>query len=278
MQLNKLAEILTSIFTDTPAPERSSSAQANDQEVDIAGVNTVKAAESELCHTDANELAAYVDAELNGQPVATEFPQLHAALDTCETCRTAYLELKHLLQLEQAGELIEPSRPGKFDFSYLKPAVAPNGTPHPALFNQTTPAAVERTVDYVTWRLSDLRRMVVTLSEEFIAALQPASPQYATLKSAGDELFRLDSPDMADDLTVTVSARAKRRDADQYVVSVDAQIPSRGGWPNLAGTNVTLLVDGQAVATRQTDAFGKAVFDAVARNDLGRMEIAVESA
>ncbi|MEZ4707633.1 MAG: hypothetical protein R3A44_10525 [Caldilineaceae bacterium] len=276
MQLNKLAEILTSIFTDTPAPERSS-AQASDQEADIAGVNTVEAAESELCHTDANELAAYVDAELNGQPVATEFPQLHAALDTCETCRTAYLELKHLLQLEQAGELREPSRPGKFDFSYLKSAVSTNGKPSAALFHLTMPILAERTVDDVTWRLTELRRMVVTFSEEFVAALQPKSLQYATLKSAGDELFRVDSADMADDLNVTVSARAKRRDADQYVVSVDAQIPSRGGWPNLAGTNVTLLVDGQAVATRQTDAFGKAVFDAVARNDLGRMEIAVEA-
>ncbi|MEZ4660855.1 MAG: hypothetical protein R2911_25165 [Caldilineaceae bacterium] len=184
--------------------------------------------------------------------------------------------------MEQAGELIEPSRPGKFDFSYLKSAAAANGTLYAALFHPTTPAVAERTVDDVTWRLTELRRMVVTFSEEFVAALQPKSLQYATLKSAGDELFRVDSADMAADLNVTVSARPKRRTADQsaiqYVVSVDAQIPSRGGWPNLAGTNVTLLVDGQAVATRQTDAFGKVVFDAVARADLGRMEVAVEAA
>ncbi|MEZ4660854.1 MAG: hypothetical protein R2911_25160 [Caldilineaceae bacterium] len=72
MQLNKLAEILTSIFTDTPDPERSN-AQGIDEGADIAGANTVDAAETELCHTDANELAAYVDAELNGQPVARNF-------------------------------------------------------------------------------------------------------------------------------------------------------------------------------------------------------------
>ncbi|MCB0098629.1 MAG: hypothetical protein KDE46_23005, partial [Caldilineaceae bacterium] len=128
-----------------------------------------------------------------------------------------------------------------------------------------------------TWRLADWHRMVVTFSDQFITAIQPAAPRYATLRAVGDKLFQIDSQDLAADLTVTIAGRPQRNDSGQCVISVDAQIPSRGGWPNLAGTNVTLWVNEKVVATRQTDAFGQAVFDGVPRDDLGHMQVSVEA-
>ncbi|MCB0086717.1 MAG: hypothetical protein KDE54_02295 [Caldilineaceae bacterium] len=272
MQLDKLVEILTSIFTDLPSPEHMERAERSGEEADGASMGTSAVEEAELCHTDANELAAYVDAELNDQPLDAEFPQLRAALVQCESCRTAYLELKHLLALERDGQLAEPPKPGNFDFGYLKSAgVAAGIAPLPAF------AVVERTIDHVTWRLADLHRMVVTFSDQFITAIRPAASKYATLRSVGGNLFQIDSQDLAADLTVTIAGRPQRNNSEQCVVSVDAQIPSRGGWPNLAGTSVTLWVNEKAVATRQTDAFGQAIFDGVPRDHLGRMQVSVEA-
>lgn len=268
MRQNKVAKILTSIFSNDYAGEGGAGNFAQHREGEKVRASHFEDMDSVLCHTDDNELTAYVEAELNGQPVAALYPELKQALDECENCHTAYLELKELLQLVQKDELVEPAAPATFDFSYLKRATA---APPPI-------STWEQSINHVTWRLLNLKKLVVSLSDDFIQSLQTPSLQATTLKSVGDDLFQLVSPAMAPDMAVTISARAKRRQPDRYVIGIDVQIPSRGGWPNLGGSSVTLLVDGQAVETRETDAFGKVLFDGVGHADLAQVELWVEAA
>ena len=75
-----------------------------------------------------------------------------------------------------------------------------------------------------------------------------------------------------------ISAEAQRRDPQLLTLEVAVDIPSRGGWPNLAGSAVILrrgpdeLIDEQ-----ETDAFGKVTFEDVRVEDLPLLvfEIAV---
>ena len=55
------------------------------------------------------------------------------------------------------------------------------------------------------------------------------------------------------------------------MVIVEVSIPSRGGWPNLADTNVTLKRDDLELETQLTDAFGKAVFEGICTDDLAHL-------
>ena len=71
-----------------------------------------------------------------------------------------------------------------------------------------------------------------------------------------------------DDLDVRISAEAQRRDPQLLTLEVAVDIPSRGGWPHLAGSVVTLRRGADLIDEQETDAFGKAVFDNVPTADL----------
>ena len=60
------------------------------------------------------------------------------------------------------------------------------------------------------------------------------------------------------------------------MLTVDVNIPSRGGWPELAGSRVTLRRNDIKLATQETDAFGKAVFEGIAIAELPTFVIEVE--
>jgi hypothetical protein len=221
-----------------------------------------------LCHANQDELYAYVDAELNNLPVATLYPLLHSQLATCESCRLVYEDLKALLTMERNGTLVQPPVPASFDFTYLTQSVGAGAKPVSA-------NRVEKVVDHILWHLTDVGRLVMALSAEFVQSLQLDAPQPAFLKSTANDLFAVSSPDIADDLRVTVTARAKRRDPERCTITVTADIPSRNGWPHLGGTAVTVMVGGREVETLSTDAYGKVIFADIDRNDLAQLVLTV---
>jgi hypothetical protein len=220
------------------------------------------------CHANQDELSSYIDAELDNLPAATLYPALHSQLASCESCRVAYEELKALLMMERRENFATPPVSGTFDFTYL--------TELPKIVADSEDAIrTERVVDHVTWRLTDFGRLIVVFSAEFMQSLQPVLPRPASLKSASSDLFAVSSLDIADDLKVIIAAREKRRDRDHCTITVDADIPSRGGWPHLGGTAVTLSIGGREVETLYTDALGKVVFDGIARKDLSQLAVIV---
>lgn len=197
------------------------------------------------CAACQDQLAAFVDAELAGQPAGRRFPAVALHLEQCPACQQAYQELSALLALERAGELATPPAPASFDFSYLpsRPAAAPA---------QSKP-----------WRLDALGRLVIEFSAELLRSLQGPALQPALLKSDAPVGLRYELANAVDDLAVRIEAEPQRRDPQRLTVEVEVEIPSRGGWPQLAGSVVVLRRGDELLDQQETDPFGKAVFEDV---------------
>lgn len=231
--MNQTKTILQAVFDEPPLPPDCAACQA--------------------------DLAAVIDAELEGQPVADRFPEVTAHLVTCTDCQQAYAELKTLLSAEWQGRLEVPSVAAAFDFSYLPEAgkdVAPR-----------------------SWRLDELGRLVIQLSADLLRGLQGPAWQPSYLKSANAPTLDYHLAGEVDDLNVHIIAEPTRSDPQRLMIEVEVEVPNRGGWPHLAGSLVTLRrATGEVVEVQETDAFGKVVFQAVPAVDLPEMVFEIEYA
>lgn len=231
------------------------------------------------CHPNQADIVAYVEVELEHGHAAAHNPVLQRQIATCASCHTLYTELKALLQLERTEQLVEPPS-ATFDLTFLQE----KANAQAQVRNQTAlaapPTAARRQVDSLRWRVNELGHLLVALSAEFLETLQPA-PKAAYLKAPVRNLFTVTSPplgtDLGADLTVTLAVNTPRRQPEACIVNVTADIPSRGGWPNLGGITVKLALDDVTIATGTTDAFGKVAFAGIARTDLSRLQITVIS-
>ena len=234
---------------------------------------------AEPCQACQAGLAAYVDAELAGQPAAGLFPAVSEHLTTCAACRLELAELRSLLELERQGRLEQPPVPGEFDFGYLQ--IGPFAEERSNLDigdSQIGPFAEERSNRSGGWRMNALGRLVIQFSADLLSALQPPTLQPGYLKGSAPSSLSYDLTDQIEDLNVRIHVEASRRDPQTATLEVEVDIPSHGGWPNLAGSAVILgrgpdeLIDEQ-----ETDAFGKVTFEDVRVEDLPLLifEIAV---
>ena len=264
MNQEELKRVLTEVYADT--------GDVIDELVDYA---VTALPEDVRCHTNQDEIIVYIEAELDGRNAAALFPQVDEQLTSCASCRVVYEEMKALLAMEQAGTLLDPPKAANLDLSFLpQPVSAEQEVGAVTVSAAGAGSTKAHGAQSIQWILNDVGQMIITLSSEFMAALQP-SPQLAHLKAAADELFVVTSPPIIDTMIVTLTARTKRRNQEQCVVGVAVDIPDRGGWPNLGNTQVRLFIGGDTVAEQYTDAFGKVVFDEVAQADLGRIRVMV---
>jgi hypothetical protein len=123
---------------------------------------------------------------------------------------------------------------------------------------------------------------VIEFSAELIRSLQSAAapPAFATARHKSTQapavIYQFTLNDAADDLEVVMMAERARNTPDRCTVTVDVNIPSRGGWPNLAGTRVLLRRQGLLVAEQLTDAYGKAIFSGIMIDDLSLLVCEIE--
>lgn len=211
------------------------------------------------CAPCQEQLAAYVDAHLAGQPAGTRFPAVAAHLDRCADCQQAYQELMALLTLERSGKLAPPPVAPSFDFSYLPPRPAAQPAARP-------------------WRLDGLGRLVIQWTAELLASLSGPALQPAMLKSAAPAGLRYELAGAVDDLAVRIEAEPQRGDPQRWTVEVAVDIPSRGGWPHLAGNLVTLRRGDATLDQQETDPYGKALFDDLPASALPQLSFTVERA
>lgn len=207
------------------------------------------------CPTCDSQLAAFVDAELAGAAVEARFPAVAAHLAQCSHCQQAHQELRALLHLERAGKLAVPSAPARFDFSYLPsrpPAAAAPAQPKP-------------------WRLDALGRLVIEFTAELLRNLPGPTLQPAMLKGEPLASLRYELADVVDDVAVRIEVEPQRRNPQRLTIEVDVEIPSRGGWPHLAGSVVALRRGDELIDKQETDSFGKALFDGVPAADLPQL-------
>lgn len=210
-------------------------------------------------------LLDYISAELNGQDAAALYPAFHKHLAQLPECWQEYSEMKQLLLLERTAQLVAPPLPGTFDLSFLRKGAAP--------LKDMTAAPVAP-----FWRLA-ADRVIIAFSTEVLQTFQPPAvqPAYATARAEQGAQIRYQFALMqeVEDLRVTVTVRDKVTHPDRCTLIVEADIPSRGGWPNLGDTEVVLKQGDQLREQQQTDAFGKVVFADIPSSDLAHLVIEI---
>ncbi|MDQ1301102.1 MAG: hypothetical protein QG637_1023 [Chloroflexota bacterium] len=206
---------------------------------------------SQECRITQAVLSVLVEASLAGRAPASVDAAAWAHIQDCPACGPLYRDALALVQAERNAALETPPLTARFDFAYLGAgAEAP------------TPAAANP-----LWWLDELGRLVIRFTADLLASLQPPALQPAYLKGAGEaagETIRV----VADDLAAHIRAEAHAPGEERCVVEVAVEIPSRGGWPNLAGITVSLRQGAAELASQETDAFGHAVFDDVPTSNL----------
>lgn len=220
--------------------------------------------ETPACEACQDVLPAYVDTELNEDDPVLAFPRVHAHLSDCASCLHAHEELKTLLQMERSDALAQPPQPGEFNFSYLETS---NEQPAPA--SQTS-----------FWRLDELGKLIIELTDDLLQSLQMPSLQPSYLKhtpGSPKQLLLLGMSSEIDDIAVTINAEENQHDPTLCAMTVKVDIFSRDGWPNLAGTEVTVGKGVTVITTESTDAFGHALFQGILVDDLPCLNIVVNT-
>jgi len=212
------------------------------------------------CQECQDLLPDYLQAEMDGRAHEDRWRPVALHLGTCPHCSAVYATLFDLAEL-----------------AYGERGTEPPHYPVPKLpFLRAKKAAPPQSLE-IPWRLDELGRLIIEFSAEVVRMLQlPAyQPAYATagLKSARSRrvLYQFSLKEAGEDLEVTITAEERQDDPARCTVIVEVNIPSRGGWPNLGGTEVRLKRGKQELETQWTDAFGKAVFEEIRTDDLARM-------
>jgi len=160
-------------------------------------IESILTAEDEpaTCQPHRPSISAYVEAELDDRDAGSLYPQLAEHLETCPDCYEEYRDLRQLLLLERQGKLVEPPRPGQFDFSFLEELA-----PQPSIW-ATTGTNVRRLVTGVTARLStglvSLSRLPETLTPYRRLAPAPVALRMKDIREPRPEDLRevLELPD-----------------------------------------------------------------------------------
>jgi len=212
------------------------------------------------CQECQDLLPEYIQAEMDGRARESQWHPVTLHLETCPHCAEAYAALLDLTELAYGERGAEPPHYPVPELPFLR--VKRAAPPQPLK---------------VDWHLDELGRLVIAFSAELVRALQlPAyQPAYAAAGLKSDKsqriLCQLSLKAAVEDLEVTITAEERRDDQTRCTVIVEVNIPSRGGWPNLSGTKVTLKRGELELATQLTDAFGKAVFEGISTDDLGHL-------
>jgi hypothetical protein len=216
------------------------------------------------CDACLSQLAAYVEAQLDGRNVLTLFPYIASHLDGCLQCAAAYARL-YRLEMDAAAEALpELDRPRRPDLSFLT-AVS---DPQPSL-RELLQAAI-------TELKNGLR---LQLSADLLPRLQP--PTLAVTRAAADDeryakqLYTLDSSDMIEsDVPIKLSVYRDSEEPQNCLVEV-AVSPAGRVWPQLGGIVVALeLPEGRH--EQRTNNWGVTAFAPVPVTALSELLIEVQ--
>jgi hypothetical protein len=205
------------------------------------------------CEECEELLPEYYQADIEGHTAGARWRPVARHLATCAHCSVAYATLIDLSTLAFGEHDVPLSDP--LDLSFLsKEKKTKLSQPEPL------------------WWLDEWGHLIIQFSAELIRAWQP--PTFAAgLKKSETSPPTLGQFSMQtkEDFEVTITAERKRNDPTHCTMTVQVNIPSRGGWPNLAGTEVSLKRDQEILAMQITDAYGEAIFEKVAIADLAQL-------
>jgi len=230
-------------------------------------VRVLTADEEDLmtCQECQDLLPEYLQAETDGRADDAQWHRVALHLETCPHCSAEYAELSALLELAHGERGVEPPRYPVPDLSFLRRK------------QDRPPQPVS-----IPWHLNELGHLIIEFSAEILRAFQMPvyQPAYATagLRARSPRtLCQLSLKEAVKDTEITITAEEKRADPTRCAVTVKVAIPSRGGWPNLAGTEVILKRDELQLDAQTTDAHGEAVFEGIATDDLAHLVFEIVS-
>jgi hypothetical protein len=226
----------------------------------------IVAEEDDLTCEDCQEqLPEYLFAQISGLPADPAWRAIELHLSVCARCAKIAAELAELSAFGDRTSGVEPPAYPKPELSFLR---AESMVPQP--------------VQARWWQQDQIGRLLITLSEDLLHILQPPASQFAFSAfphKAGASpipLWQIALDKELDDLAIRVLAVQMPDDLRHCMLAVDVNIPSRGGWPELAGSRVTLRRNDIELAMQETDAFGKTIFEGIAIADLPTLVIEVE--
>jgi hypothetical protein len=204
-------------------------------------------AEPPKCQSCQNELHAYIEAELDGEDVATLFPEIAHHLDECQECQQAYDELQALLVKDRQGELAMPPVEPDFDFSYLEEFPEPDERNRQDEVTQSVDKAIpdqsyqtdisERDI----WqRINRAGQQVSRLFSEISVIIGPKLASFGSLPSPLTPQF-----------VPVLAARGKTPEAEAQPQVLNVPIPEQGFSVSL---KIGLIAKGQCTLTVQIDA------------------------
>jgi hypothetical protein len=206
------------------------------------------------CQECQDLLPDYIQAATEGRADEGQWGALAFHLEICPHCSSEYTALVELMELAWEERGVEPPLYPAPNLSFLRPE--PDKKP---------------------WRLDDLGRLIVEFSAELLRTLQPPPSQLAYAKNAlkssrsSRTLCQFALKEAIQDLDVTITAKELPENPTHCTVIIEVNIPSKGGWPHLAGTEVTFKHQGKVLETQRTDAFGQAILEGIATDDLTRL-------
>jgi hypothetical protein len=205
------------------------------------------------CQECEEQLPDYLQAARDGQAGEVRWRRVAYHLETCPVCAATYAELSELAAFAFGERGAEPPSYPVPDVSFLH-AGKTGSSPAPP----------------IRWHLDDWGRLIIEFSAELLRAFQP--PAYAPRSLKSDKssrvLYQVALNKAVEDLAVTITAEEDPDDPSQCTVTVEVDIPSRGGWPHLADTQVIIKRGEGKLETQATDPFGKAVFEGIAAADV----------
>lgn len=217
----------------------------------------IKEEDSLTCSDCEELLPEYFQAEAEGQAGGARWQPVSRHLATCPHCAAAYATLTDLDALAFAERGVEPPSYPVPDLSFLSEKKI--GSPPPPLF----------------WHLDELGRLIIQFSAEFLRTWQTPAYGAAGLKTLGSKMLGPIRMQAHTDLEAAVTVEQQRNDPTFCLVTVQVNIPSRGGWPNLANIEVTLKQGPHPLATQLTDPYGEAIFERIATADLAQITVEI---
>jgi hypothetical protein len=115
--------------------------------------------------------------------------------------------------------------------------------------------------------------LIIQFSAELRRAWQFPTFATAGLKRGETSLKTLGQFSMQaqEDLEVAITVEEQDNESIYCMITMQVNIPSRGGWPNLADIQVILKRDQEILASQVTDAYGEVVFEKIHPTDLTQL-------
>ncbi len=203
------------------------------------------------CEECQQRLPDFLQASIEAGILPDGLEQVSIHLKTCPHCLRVYQDLQEMTRSVYQDWEEAPQQFAPPDLSFLETARTPPNS--------------------LLWSLNETGRMIVEFTREWLeAASRTAGPAPAFAMRSSGEALQAAAGEAEIDLEVSFTIEPEGAHPDTCTIGVEVNIPSKGGWPNLANSEV-LLTRGDMVNRETTDAFGQAHFDGIPTKELGAL-------